>query len=924
MKHPASIFSGASYPYGPPDDRIMLWVKPGKDTMVWGGRLKDSTLPLSDLDNVAAGNEPRHGLGDLKADILARGKALGGPGQRVLVYIDAKGKAKIAEGNHRVWALRELRKERKIKRSFPVPVELHYKGNSDLDPGAWMPKSKLAEPMENPRYGKRLWGYWVYWDAADGAIGNPKKSKAKKKKARAAKKRRQQRSRDKGVDLTKEGNVVAEMLLRRRMGTGGSGYHEPSRRQLERSSRRQEKQKGYTRDNAARKLKTFKAGRAPVRWRTITQSLPSSAGFVDEEGVRWVPSDGDYLWIGYTKIPPGVLGGGRLSELEQLSQAYEPDYREGEWSQHVMIAKTHLHPREWKKSLHEWRGPDPDRFRWFQTRRALPDALQPAGAGEDHPQRHPPQERHKSVSPVDWTSLKPGQAKFKLHKTFVLAKENSGRPEGLPTRAEADAYSKRPGLGAVEYIGVVRVPGGWSDPEETRGVIAHAYRTEDYRRDAYYPGTKGFITVFVDPSQLGRTLNHSYWPEHLFKRNFRRVSDIEALAWETRNNPSRYGSTPNVGHAEHEVHKNGFDDIVFVKKGAIAYGPVLVFTATRHRQHYNITVGRWNRTDRLDVRASRAQTDPQLSLFKKNPHTNYRSAVISMPSSAQLRGNPGLEAEYDPREEAARSMRQGIYESYAAEALGKKGKELRNRSGKRMDRAFFEKPGPYKVTLYKSSDSPERVTYHMPDDISAFMSEMLFRQTSKRVERAGLLGTSKAAERSQERYQDLDHLIENRQDYEETLGMGRKGGFYRVTEEPTRDGARWFVWPLPPGERLPGPGSVSQSEAESVANRLNRTANPLRTRSWWVPQRGYTKAELGHWLPRASDFGASGSRAVAPKKPPRPRRRSRARATTPTEPLNIVFPKLKPGGAWGYFLAGDSTEYPDFNTAYAVYLKRGS
>jgi len=710
----------------------------------------------------------------------------------------------------------------------------------------------------------------------DWAITNAKKGKKKRKKARAKKKRRQQKKRS----------------ALRPSGRRGCG------RPME--------------DNPARKLKTFKAGRAPVRWRTITQSLPSSAGFVDKEGVRWVPSDGDYLWVGYTKIPPGVLHGRGLSDLEQLSQAYEPDYREGQWSQHVMIAQTHLHPREWKKSLHEWKGPDPDRFEWYTP---PPDAPVP----------------YSGVTTADLNSLKPGQAKFKLHKTFVLTKNNPSRSEGLPTRAEADAYAKRPGLGAVEYIGVVRVPGGWKAlaQEETRGVIAHAYRTEDYQRQAYRPGTKGFITVFRD--DIGyyggwptRPLNHTYWPEHLFKRNFRRVSDIEALAWETRNNPSRYGSTPNVGHAKHEVQKHGFDDIVFVKKGAIAYGPVLVFTATQHRQHYNITVGRWNRTDRLDVRASRAQTDPQLSLFKKNPHTNYRSAVISMPSSAQLRGNPGIEAEYDPREEAARSMRQGIYESYAAEALGKKGKELRNRSGKRMDRAFFEKPGPYKVTLYKSSDSPERVTYHMPDDISAFMSEMLFRQTSKRVQRAGLLGTSKAAERSQERYRDLDHLIENRQDYEETLGMGRKGGFYRVTEEPTRDGARWFVWPLPPGERLPGPGSVSQSEAESVANRLNRTANPLRTRSWWVPQRGYTKAELGHWLPRASDFGSSGSRAVAPKKPPRPRRRSRARATTPTEPLNIVFPKLKPGGAWGYFLAGDSTEYPDFNTAYAAYLKRGS
>ena len=105
---------------------------------------------------------------------------------------------------------------------------------------------------------------------------------------------------------------------------------------------------------------------------------------------------------------------------------------------------------------------------------------------------------------------------------------------------------------------------------------------------------------------------------------------------------------------------------------------------------------------------------------------------------------------------------------------------------------------------------------------------------------------------SKKRYADVDHLVRNRQDYEETLAIARKAGFYRVTEERTRDGWRYLVWPLPPGDRAPVLHRT-RGAADRERDALNREADPLSTGRWWKPpKRKYTKRELAEWLPPES------------------------------------------------------------------------
>ena len=110
--------------------------------------------------------------------------------------------------------------------------------------------------------------------------------------------------------------------------------------------------------------------------------------------------------------------------------------------------------------------------------------------------------------------------------------------------------------------------------------------------------------------------------------------------------------------------------------------------------------------------------------------------------------------------------------------------------------------------------------------------------------------TAKTIGESKKRYSDVDKLVRNRQDYEESLALMRKSTFYRVTPEPTREGLKYFVWPMQPGQRLPK-GFASKKRAENVANLANRDA-PTVGGAWWKPpKKKYTKRELADWLPPA-------------------------------------------------------------------------
>ena len=182
---------------------------------------------------------------------------------------------------------------------------------------------------------------------------------------------------------------------------------------------------------------------------------------------------------------------------------------------------------------------------------------------------------------------------------------------------------------------------------------------------------------------------------------------------------------------------------------------------------------------------------------------------------------------YDPKLEATRAQQQAIYES---ELLKRFPDEhgFRDEDGLRLD-AFLWETAP-----------------HLRGSIQALAKASMFIIGTGAQRRSSPPDITK---RSVLRYQDVDHLIRNRQDYEESLGLQRKSGFYRVTKEVTTRGPRYFVWPLPPGARVPPPHST-QASAEEMASYLNKRSNPLDTHVWWEPPaEPYTHAELRDWLP---------------------------------------------------------------------------
>lgn len=199
---------------------------------------------------------------------------------------------------------------------------------------------------------------------------------------------------------------------------------------------------------------------------------------------------------------------------------------------------------------------------------------------------------------------------------------------------------------------------------------------------------------------------------------------------------------------------------------------------------------------------------------------------------------------YDPRLEALRAMRQAIYEQCVARDVAKK--SHRAPSGERYD---------LRLSAAKRKS----------------LSSLCFgAYGTKMAQRSGYIQpgsatkpTAKGIRKSKERYADVDRLVRNRQDYEETLAFGRMdrgNNFYRATREPVKGGLGWFVWPIPPGQRLPIGGlDISEKQAKEVAFRLSEEHREARRAGrkpdfWKPPKRKYTKSELSYWLPPASIF----------------------------------------------------------------------
>ncbi|MBT7706806.1 hypothetical protein HN747_05170, partial [archaeon] len=114
-----------------------------------------------------------------------------------------------------------------------------------------------------------------------------------------------------------------------------------------------------------------------------------------------------------------------------------------------------------------------------------------------------------------------------------------------------------------------------------------------------------------------------------------------------------------------------------------------------------------------------------------------------------------------------------------------------------------------------------------------------------------------------DRRRTIDDLIRGRQAYEQMLckqsearGFPQRGP-YRVLKEITEEGLRFFLWPLPAGQRTPKPYKTLQG-AESARDRLYRAGTrPARE----LPGKKYTKRELAHWLPPAWVFNSFAPRS---------------------------------------------------------------
>jgi hypothetical protein len=119
-------------------------------------------------------------------------------------------------------------------------------------------------------------------------------------------------------------------------------------------------------------------------------------------------------------------------------------------------------------------------------------------------------------------------------------------------------------------------------------------------------------------------------------------------------------------------------------------------------------------------------------------------------------------------------------------------------------------------------------------------------------------------QRSWERYQDVNHLIRGRQEYEIMLGRGRQAGPLRVLPEPTAVGIRYFVWPLPASRPLPH-AHRTLADAEGEIKRRYADNSPI---AGALPPKRYTREELAEWLPPEGVFRErSGLQSRAASKP---------------------------------------------------------
>lgn len=214
---------------------------------------------------------------------------------------------------------------------------------------------------------------------------------------------------------------------------------------------------------------------------------------------------------------------------------------------------------------------------------------------------------------------------------------------------------------------------------------------------------------------------------------------------------------------------------------------------------------------------------------------------------------------YDPRTWALHAQTHAIYESMIARSMGLTADDFRSddRKQMRLDALTFQKirgaasKDEFRKECRKIMGKAFATTNQRGRWVIPGTTEPT--EESTEVSRLRYAGRYVATDRKK---RDLTDLVNGRQAYEEMLGFvsGERRGFYRVTQEPTSAGLRYFVWPMPPGERIPGPACRSKTEADALMEELNASADPRETKKWHVPQSDYTKRELAHWLPPSEIF----------------------------------------------------------------------
>jgi hypothetical protein len=204
---------------------------------------------------------------------------------------------------------------------------------------------------------------------------------------------------------------------------------------------------------------------------------------------------------------------------------------------------------------------------------------------------------------------------------------------------------------------------------------------------------------------------------------------------------------------------------------------------------------------------------------------------------------------YDPTEEQNRAVMQGMYESAVKKALGLKASANFKPRGVRLDVKALQQR---KLSLTQL----KRI------QTGAFRMRTGVGQRLGHIQHGAQRPTKEGRKKALERYQDPEHLAQNRQDYETTLGLFRKGGFYRWVPE-LRGGKTVYV--VQPGDQ------VVRSEAAAVkrVKSLNAGGTP-----WKLLGAGKMAA------PKVQRPKPVTGPARKPRKPREPRREAEPRSRT--------------------------------------------